>query len=176
MGLDNLVIPKEDGTSALATLGVPVLSRDNPATMDHFREVYDSHNKEIAEGPNLNKPYAEYWTRPFEVVVDEMLSSKDPCYLPDMLGDNIPEELKGSRGSFLTSSLISFRGKWVQYQEGLPDDIEAMLFEEHDPESAAKMADRLLEWGKENNNEAATKMGKWVAFWAERGHGIHPWY
>lgn len=71
MGLDWIAQARADGTPAEATLGMKRLSREDPETIEKFREIVDSYRVAVkARDAKPGDPFHDFWMRDFNVIVD----------------------------------------------------------------------------------------------------------
>jgi hypothetical protein len=185
MGLDWLACTKADRTSPLATLGMRRLNRDDPETIEKFKEIWQSRQDAIAKG-EIHGNHRKHWGRPFETVLSELLA-KGPDNAPfvETKATIVPDFCTG--GSFACNQASSWRGKRLNYC-GLPDSLANQAYQNMEPEQMLAYADQLeaeipnldpeLEDGEtlKDCQETVEEAVKWLRFWAGHGHSLKAWY
>lgn len=209
MGLDWCVREREnaDGTttSPAATAGALALARDNPASVNAFREVWDSHCKnalaqfaktkddvddllgKLASVPGFTveqieggSDYQKHWLRSFETVLAERLAEIEESGVPVYLTDTIPADSPSlAKVSGMAVSALDFRGKAIGYMDGLPSEVRGRAYNDMEPETARRYADELVAYQDKVSKDDRPLLDAavaWLRFWSEHGHGIHAWY
>lgn len=194
MGLDWCLKEKEvDGkkVTPYETLGAKRLYKSDPETVEVFRNIWQSHQKNVEErranittimvnvaaGTAEEKPadrYLEFWGRPFETVLDEV-EQEHPV---------LPDTYKGDEGkspcSGIAVSAIDLRGKVVCgiLREQGNSTMAERCYQEFTPDEMKKFADEIeaLTFTRSDDKEFMEQTVAWLRFWADKGHGVSPWY
>jgi hypothetical protein len=178
MGLDWVATAKADGTNPRTTLGMRQISRDDPETVEEFRKLWESHREGASDS---NPRHKEYWTRPFETVLDEILAEEGGAPFIATKDTKIPEFCTG--GSFAVDQSISWRGKRLNFV-GLPAELVNAAYEDMTPDEMLVYADRLeaasldssaADMTPEEAEETVKEAVAWLRFWANHGHGLYAW-
>ena len=189
--------------SAMSTIGAPRIGIDQVAT-DWFVSQIKEHRKVIAEKPQANKRYIEYW------------SQDDDALMAEANGKYVPDLAQGSDGLGRVSGMLapatSFRGKTIGYcVDIVGDDLSGRAYNDMEPDELLEYGQELIDaatsYAKAYGLEGLLKFddmsdheisavieksgrseddcwgvirciqgGRWCVFWAERGHGMHAWY
>lgn len=130
-------------------------------------------------------------TTPMDTLGAKRLNRNDPetvAQYKELLGDS-PENYEEDEGKYLPppaanlpptspgsifAGRLSWRGKRLQYVDGLDEDLLGRAFQDFTPEEALEYANRLE--ADKPDDEDVKEAVVYLRFWGEKGHGIHAWY